>query len=121
MQRRPFAFDIDSAASRAGNEFISSQDEDSDEWLDVNASDFDALLKQTSSQPLDADKNVPQSGTDFGSGSAVGDTEDRVATQQAERLQRMAQKIENFVQGEGDLEGALFEEYVGTKNNNHGG
>lgn len=36
--------------------------------------------------------------------------EDRLAKEQASRLQDLAQKVENFVEGEGDIEGATFEE-----------
>lgn len=36
--------------------------------------------------------------------------EDRVAQQQTAKLQEMAKKVEDFVEGKGDLEGATFEE-----------
>jgi hypothetical protein len=36
--------------------------------------------------------------------------EDRVASEQAARLKDLASKVEQFVEGEGDIEGALFEE-----------
>lgn len=38
--------------------------------------------------------------------------EDRLATEQAKKLQNLAAKVEQFVEGEGDMEGARFEEYV---------
>ena len=38
------------------------------------------------------------------------DDEDRVAKAQAERLRDLAKKVEQFVEGEGDLEGARFAE-----------
>ena len=39
-------------------------------------------------------------------------TEDAVAKDQADKLKGLAKKIENFVEGEGTLEGALVEEWV---------
>lgn len=35
---------------------------------------------------------------------------DRIASKQAARLQDLAQKVENFVEREGDIEGAKFDE-----------
>lgn len=36
--------------------------------------------------------------------------EDRLASEQAKKLKDLASKVENFIDGEGDLEGARFEE-----------
>jgi len=36
--------------------------------------------------------------------------EDRMASEQASRLKDLANKVEQFVEGEGDMEGARFEE-----------
>ncbi len=36
--------------------------------------------------------------------------EDRIASEQAARLKDLANKVEQFVEGEGDIEGARFEE-----------
>ena len=36
--------------------------------------------------------------------------EDRLASAQAAKLQELATKVEQFVEGEGDIEGARFEE-----------
>ena len=36
--------------------------------------------------------------------------EDDAAEEQAKKLKNLAAKVEDFVEGEGDLEGALFEE-----------
>ena len=38
--------------------------------------------------------------------------EDKLASEQAKKLKDLATKVENFVEGEGDLEGARFEEQV---------
>ena len=36
--------------------------------------------------------------------------EDEAATEQAARLKRLAEKVDAFVEGKGDLSGAMFEE-----------
>lgn len=36
--------------------------------------------------------------------------QDHVTNEQATRLQNLAEKVEKFVEGEGDLDGARFEE-----------
>lgn len=36
--------------------------------------------------------------------------EDRTTLEQADRLKELATKVEDFVEGEGDLDGARFEE-----------
>lgn len=38
------------------------------------------------------------------------DQEDQLAQEQATRLRDLAQKVEEFVEGKGDLEGAIFSE-----------
>ena len=38
--------------------------------------------------------------------------EDRLASKQASKLKQLAAKVEDFVEGEGDLDGARFDEYV---------
>jgi hypothetical protein len=73
--------------------------EDSDDWLNVNADDFDALLNnkmqtRPNEQPEKADSE-----------------EAEITNEQATRLKKLAQKVEAFVEGEGDIEGARFDEY----------
>ena len=36
--------------------------------------------------------------------------EDEVANEQATRLKRLAEKVDAFIEGKGDLSGAMFEE-----------
>jgi len=38
--------------------------------------------------------------------------EDQLASQQASKLKELADKVGDFVEGEGELGGALFDEYV---------
>jgi pyridoxal/pyridoxine/pyridoxamine kinase len=39
-----------------------------------------------------------------------GADEDEAATEQAAQLKKLAEKVDAFVEGEGDLSGAMFEE-----------
>ena len=79
-------------------------EEDSDEWLNVDATDFDAMLEKTLHGKRGSSKDRA---TDA---MAVDGDEDRVAKLQAERLRDMAHKVEDFLEGEGDVEGARFAE-----------
>jgi hypothetical protein len=85
---------------------FSGQDEDSDEWLHIDAGDFDLMLESTMGKP------PIQVGIDPDAMDVDGPNklEDRMATEQAARLKTLAGKVESFVEGEGDLEGARFEE-----------
>jgi hypothetical protein len=58
------------------------QEEDNDDWLTIDGQEFD--------------KNL----------------EDKLVSEQAKKLKDLATKVENFVEGEGDMEGARFEEQV---------
>lgn len=84
----------------------STQDEeDPDDWLNVDAGDFDQMLEKTMGS-----RNKVQDAMDVDKPTAGETEEDRVAKEQASKLQDLAQKVENFVEGEGDVEGAKFEE-----------
>jgi hypothetical protein len=86
----------------------SEQDEeDSDDWLNVNAQDFDDMLEKT----MGTSRNKVHSDTmDVDEPESQEIEEDLLAREQASRLQDLAQKVEDFVEGEGDIEGAKFEE-----------
>jgi hypothetical protein len=58
------------------------QEEDNDDWLTIDGQEFDKSL------------------------------EDKLVSEQAKKLKDLATKVENFVEGEGDMEGARFEEQV---------
>ncbi len=80
-------------------------EEDPDDWLHIEAAGFDEMLEKTMGVSKDNEAasdpmNVDPQETD----------EDRVARAQAERLRDLAKKVEQFVEGEGDLEGARFAE-----------
>lgn len=91
-------------------------EEDSDAWLDVNEADVDAIIQKhgdslgagTNSQVSDAmlvDGDIPV--------SAASETDvdrDPAVDAATNRLQQLASKVGRFVDGSGDVEGALFED-----------
>ncbi len=82
--------------------------EDDDGWLAIDAEDFDDLLQKSvgrgSGDTPDRDKMDVDGSTET--------AEAKLASEQATRLQELASKVEQFVEGEGDMTGAIFEEYV---------
>ncbi|KAJ7071503.1 SGT1-domain-containing protein [Mycena amicta] len=98
--RPTFAIRVSEAISRAANSVSSIQaDEDSDDWLNIDAKDFENMLETTmgTSKPDDA-MDVDSS------------AQDHLASEQASRLKDLATKVGAFVDGQGDLEGALFDD-----------
>lgn len=89
-----------------------SSTEESDDWLNVNAEDFDTMLEQKlgkskgSGPPAETNSDVMDVDTD----DVVKAEEDRQAKEQATRLNDLAKKVETFLEGKGDVEGAKFEE-----------
>lgn len=83
---------------------ISQGEEDSDDWLKIDSQHFETMLE------LNEQKNSVRSDTmDVDMSEA---SEDRAASEQAVKLKELATKVENFIEGEGGLEGAMFEEYA---------
>ena len=70
--------------------------EDSESWLEVDPQELDAMLAKTSGRPAQRDPD--------------GDLE--VDGEDGEALQDLARKVEDFVGGQGDLQGARFLECV---------
>nr|GAT49701.1 predicted protein [Mycena chlorophos] len=98
--RPSFAASVREAIARSKDVLPSiPPEEDSDDWLNINANDFDNMLETTmgnKSRSVDAMDVDPTA------------EEDQMASEQATRLKSLATKVEAFVDGEGDLEGALF-------------
>ena len=93
---------MNAALKVAGDiDFSRCPEEEPDDWLDINAENLDVLLQKTSSRQ--------STGVDT---MKVDQKEDQLAQEQASKLKSLAQKVEKFVEGEGDLEGALLEECV---------
>ncbi|KAG7450218.1 uncharacterized protein BT62DRAFT_1072326 [Guyanagaster necrorhizus] len=100
--RQSFASLVTNAISQARDpvSYVTAE-EDNDEWLTIDAQDFHDLLQKASnseiSDAMDVDKPDETS-------------EDKMASDQASRLKDLASKVEEFVEGEGDMEGAKFED-----------
>jgi len=89
---------MNAALKAAGDiDFSRCQEEEPDNWLDINEEDFDSVLQTMSNENPAMD---------------IDQKEQQLAQDQASKLKSLAQKVEEFVEGEGDLEGARFEEYV---------
>ena len=102
VTRPSFTSKMNAALKAAGDaDFSRCPEEEPDNWLDIDADNFDGVLQNMAPggsnryDPMDVDKK-----------------EEQLAQDQASKLKSLAQKVEEFVEGEGDLEGARFEEYV---------
>ncbi|KAG9104956.1 hypothetical protein FRC06_005023 [Ceratobasidium sp. 370] len=106
--RPPFAAQVEAALHASPEPFVppGNLDDDSTEWLDVDESTFDSMLEQRFNRKATTEQS------DL-------DAENKLAQEQASRLQELAKKVEGFVEGKGDLEGARFDddiledEYIG--------
>lgn len=101
--RDSFAALFNSALSTAPEYLTEAPDEteDSDDWMNVDAANFDDMLERTRSQPQSQGMNVD---------STSIDVEEMVTEEQTNKLQDFAAKVQKFVEGEGDVEGARFED-----------
>lgn len=83
--------------------------EDADDWLMVSAEDFDSVLKEkmrlNDVQDTSHEMNVDHS-------PHSGNEEDGISKAQVAKLRDLAHNVDAFVSGQGDVEGAMFEEYV---------
>lgn len=102
-QRPAFAYLVDSALSIASADASSltagaNDKEDSEAWLEVSPDELDGMMMRASGQ--DAEK-----GAKAGAKGQAEPTEEH-----GQALQDLAKKVQTFVGGEGDLQGARFEE-----------
>lgn len=84
------------------------QEEDSDAWLTVDAQEFHQGLEANLAEARGNEKS--SNAMDVDPPSETESPEDKLASEQAKRLKDLATKVEIFVEGEGDLDGARFEE-----------
>jgi len=85
----------------------SDEPEESDAWLNMDAGEFEQMLESTMGTKR---FNVPKNSDAMDVDDQKDSAEDRLASEQAKQLKNLATKVESFVEGQGDLEGALFEE-----------
>lgn len=99
---------LTTAISLSSGPLITSteDEEDTDDWLNVDVQYFDDILEKT----MGASRNKVQSAMDVDQPKDARTEEDSIANEQASRLKDFAAKVENFVEGQGDIEGAKFEE-----------
>ncbi|KEP55601.1 SGT1-ecdysoneless-like protein [Rhizoctonia solani 123E] len=96
--RSSFAAQVEEAVKLSSEYPLSSSgEEDSTEWLQIDESAFDGMLKQKFGRK-DAEQLVEE--------------DEEYAQEQATRLQELAKKVEGFVEGKGELEGARFEDDI---------
>ena len=81
--------------------------EDDDNWLTVSAENFDSVL-QEKMRLNDAPSTSREMDVDRSPDSENG--EDGITKAQVAKLRDLAIKVDAFVAGEGDIEGAVFEE-----------
>ena len=99
MTRPPFAKALDEAvetAKKRSESIIFDLGEDSDLWMQASPDELGDLFDEQAS-------TNPKSGED---------NEETIIGNQALKLKKLAGQVEAFVQKEGDLEGAKFDEYV---------
>lgn len=105
--RESFSTLVDRALASTQNlSDVHDESEDDDDWLNVDAESFDQLLSNATKG------NRHSSAPDSMDIDPKEDLEDRVASQQAHKLKELAERVEQFVEAQGDLEGAKFEECV---------
>lgn len=109
-KRSSFSTLVASAISQAGDAPLPLLDEDPDDWLNVDSDNFENMLQQTfhggktASDPNSMDVDRAQ--------KEEQSPEERLASEQASRLKTLAEKVEQFVDGEGDMDGAKFMQFV---------
>jgi hypothetical protein len=87
--------------------------EDSDDWLNVDAADFDDMLARTMGTTgkgtASRSAGVDSMDVDSSNGAMAGEEEEEAsAKDQAARLRQLAEKVGKFVEGKGTVEGATF-------------
>lgn len=98
---------MNAAITRADDPEPSQDAEDDDDWLTVSAENFDSVL-QEKMRPNDAPSTSREMDVDHSPNSENG--EDGITKAQVAKLRDLASKVDAFVAGEGDAEGAVFEE-----------
>ncbi|KIK71348.1 hypothetical protein GYMLUDRAFT_147777 [Collybiopsis luxurians FD-317 M1] len=96
--RPSFAALVNSAISRSPDDLSPfDTDEDSDDWLNIDAENFEDLLQRDRSKrsdAMDVDRKPAES------------------TTSTSQLRDLASRVEEFIEGEGDVEGARFADEI---------
>ncbi|KAF8587285.1 SGT1-domain-containing protein [Ramaria rubella] len=112
--RTSFASLVNSAISQAwtqgNNDNIygsANGEEDPDDWLSVNETTLESMLSE---RPQASRTPHKRSDIDVDMEGQTLPPEDGEETEQAGQLRNLANKVEQFIQGEGDIDGATFED-----------
>ncbi|KDR84832.1 hypothetical protein GALMADRAFT_233248 [Galerina marginata CBS 339.88] len=105
VTRPSFAAQVDTALANKNIPDHSSEEEDPDDWLNIDSHEFEKMLEATARPKGDLPRDPNAMDLDV-----MDLVEDRLASEQAKQLKDLAAKVENFVEGEGELEGAMFED-----------
>jgi hypothetical protein len=110
ISRPSFASQVDAAVvnTRELSEPL-DRGEDSEEWLNIDAEHFDQMLENALTKGKSKarqDANAMEVNRE----ETAEPAEETLASEQAKKLKDLANKVENFLEGEGDIEGAMFEE-----------
>ena len=98
---------MNAAIAKADNLEPSQDVEDADDWLTVSAEDFDSVLQEKMGLNV-----IPKTGhgMDVDHSPRSEDGEGDISKAQVTKLRDLAHKVDAFVSGKGDVEGAMFEE-----------
>ena len=77
-------------------------DEDPDDWLNIDSQNFEDMLQRASGA---GDETKPSDAMDVDQKFM-----ERTTTTQTSQVRNLASKVEEFIEGEGDVEGAMFAE-----------
>lgn len=80
--------------------------EDADSWLYIDESRLEEMLQGKPDRVASGNEAASENPSSI----SVEEREEKMAQEQAQRLQGMAEKFSSFLEGEGDLEGAMFED-----------
>ncbi len=102
--RPSFASQVNAAIANAGDLTPSQDPEDPDDWLTVSAEDLDRVLQDNMSH------NTPHTSHEMDVDLHSENKEHDTTHAQVAKLRDLAKKVDAFVAGKGDVEGAMFEE-----------
>ncbi|KAJ3868424.1 SGT1 protein-domain-containing protein [Lentinula novae-zelandiae] len=96
---------VNSAISQASDDFTPPDvDEDRDEWLNIDSQNFEDILQRASGA---SDETKQSDAMDVDQRSM-----ERVPSTQTSQVRNLASKVEEFIEGEGDVEGAIFADEI---------
>jgi hypothetical protein len=103
--RPSFADEVNAALGSASAQRVTYDEaEDPDDWLEITQRDLEQSLNAYLSHDRAYATQDPDMEVDEES------EEHRAANEQAARLKGLAEQVDAFVEGKGDLSGAMFEE-----------